>query len=277
MAARIGTSREVVRRALAVSLFLAGWMACGWLLRLDGTAYLVLGVPLTVGFQRYVRRQPLRALWVREVPPFRLRGWGMALAAVLAVLPLLGLAGSAVDRDGAAALYSLLGLVGAVGAAYSLRHLRREHLRPLAMCLLITSALDTVQWLIFLSLGVVEMGPVEGGLPGRAVIGVASLLQLLAVVFVMEEVSFRMLDTHVFEAAGRPGVVSAVLISAAWGLWHLPIMDEPVTWTTIPLLLYVHVPYGVCLSLYWRKTGNLFVPGLCHALGDAVREAIAAS
>ena len=101
-------------------------------------------------------------------------------------------------------------------------------------------------------------------MPERLGIGVVSLLQYVAVVFVMEEVTFRMLDSHLQEASARWDFWSALWISVAWGLWHLP-MEDDVTWSSIGLLLYVHVPYGLCLSYFWRKTGNLVVPGLCHA------------
>jgi membrane protease YdiL (CAAX protease family) len=139
--------------------------------------------------------------------------------------------------------------------------------------LLITLFLDAVQWSLFLGLGLVEMHPAEGGVAGRVLVGILSLVEYLAVVFAMEEVTFRMLDSHLHEASRGRGVLSAVFIAAAWGLWHLPISGE-VTWQTIAALLCIHVPYGVCLSLFWRKTGNLVVPGLCHALGDAIRNAI---
>jgi hypothetical protein len=56
-------------RYIAVVLFVAAWMACGWLLRLDPNTYLVLGIPLTILFQWLVRRRPIQALWVREAPP----------------------------------------------------------------------------------------------------------------------------------------------------------------------------------------------------------------
>jgi hypothetical protein len=262
-------------RYAAVILFVAAWMACGWLVRLDPNAYLVLGVPLTALFQWLVRRRPIRALWVREATPFRL-GWkGVAIAAGLSLVPLASLARSAVEREWVGCLFDLASLAGAVGAAYAVRHFRREHLRPLAWCLLITVALDAVQWSLFLGLGLVEMRPVEGGVPGRVVVGVFSLLQYLAVVFVMEEVTFRMLDSHLHEADRRRGVLSAVFLSAVWGLWHLPIGEE-LTWQGLALLLYVHVPYGVALSLFWRQTDNLVVPGLCHALGDAIRNGLVA-
>jgi hypothetical protein len=39
-------------------------MAAGWIFRLDANAYLVLGVPLVVLFQLFIRLQPLRNLWL---------------------------------------------------------------------------------------------------------------------------------------------------------------------------------------------------------------------
>jgi len=98
------------------------------------------------------------------------------------------------------------------------------------------------------------------------------------VVFVMEEVTFRMLDSHLHEVDTGRGVLSAVLISAVWGLWHLPVVGQigwRTGWGTVAMLVCVHVPYGVCFSLYWRKTGNLLVPAICHSLTDAIRNAIA--
>jgi membrane protease YdiL (CAAX protease family) len=191
-------------------------------------------------------------------------------------VPLASLAGSAVEQDWVGCLFSLCSVVGAVGATYAMRHFRREHLRLLAWCLLITLALDAVQWSLFFGFGLVEMKPVEGGVPERLAVGVFSLLQYMAVVFVMEEVTFRMLDSHLHEADSGRGILSALFISVEWGLWHLP-SGEELTWQGLGLLMYVHVPYGVCLSLFWRKTGILVVPGLCHALGDAIRNALMAS
>ena len=61
--------------------FVAVWMICGWLLRLDANVYLLFGVPLLVLFQLGVRRRPLRQLWVRDPEQaLRLDRWGMVLA-----------------------------------------------------------------------------------------------------------------------------------------------------------------------------------------------------
>ena len=263
------------RRYAAVVLFIATWMTCGWLLRLDTNAYLLLGVPLTILFQWGVRRRSLRALWVREAPLFRL-GWkGVAIAAALSMVPLVSLADTVAEGEWVGSLFSLVSVAGAVGAAYAVRHFRREHLRPLAWCLLITLALDTIQWSVFLGTGLVEPRWAEGGVTEHVSVGLLSLLQYIAVVFVMEEVTFRMLDSHLHESDRRRGFLSAVLLAAAWGLWHLP-GGEELTWESVGILMYVHVPYGVALALFWRKTGNLVVPGLCHALGDAIRNGLMA-
>jgi membrane protease YdiL (CAAX protease family) len=176
-----------------------------------------------------------------------------------------------VEHEWVLCLFLVCSIVGAVGAAYALLHFRREYLHLLAWCLGITFALDVVQWSVFIGSGLIEVSPV--GPARRVAVGVLSLLQYMAVMFVIEEVTFRMLDSHLHDVDKQRGVLSAVFISAAWGLWHLPISEE-LTWEAVGILLYVHVPYGVCLSLFWRKTGNLVVPGLCHALGDAIRNAL---
>jgi membrane protease YdiL (CAAX protease family) len=261
------------RRYIAVILFMSAWISCGWLVRGDPNAYLVLGVPFTVLFQSLIRRRRIRALWVREAPPFRREWKGIAIAAALSVIPLASLADAVIERNSVSGLFNLFSVAGAFGAAYALRQLRREDCRILLACLLITLALDAVQWSLFLGSGIVEISPPAGGTPARVAVGVLSFVQYMAVTFAIEEVTFRMLDGHLHEADRRRGVGSALFISAAWGLWHLPIAGE-VTWQALGLLLYVHVPYGVCLSMFWRKSGNLVVPATCHALGDAIRNAI---
>ena len=59
------------QRLIEVTLAVGLWMALGIVLHLSVFTYLLLGLPLTAAFQLGVRRQPLRALWVREAPPFR--------------------------------------------------------------------------------------------------------------------------------------------------------------------------------------------------------------
>lgn len=270
------TDQGVVWRYGPVLAFVTLWAALGWLLRLDVNAYLLLGIPLTVLFQLLVRRRPLLALWVREAPSFRLGCAGMALAAALSIVPLLSIVGSVVEfkwADWAEAGSGVVSLLGAVGAAYALVNFKREHLLALAIWLIITSVLDAIQWSLFFGFGMIELEPVEGGLAVRLAILVFSFFQYVAITFVMEEVTFRMLDEHLHLGRKGYGILSATILAVLWALWHLPNSEE-VSWEVIGVLLYVHVPYGICLSIAWRKTGNLLIPALAHSLGDAVRNAL---
>ena len=110
----------------------------------------------------------------------------------------------------------------------------------------------------------------------RFAIGVGSLLRLIPLSFVVEEVSFRgAFDAHVHHSGESRGFLSALFVSALWGLWHLPVaLGQAPLVTLVPQLLAVHCVIGVPLSIYWRRSGNLFVTGSTHALIDAVRNAL---
>lgn len=269
-------------RWAAVVAFLAIWMTCGWIFHLDSNAYLLLGIPLTACFHWFVRRRPTRALWVREAPPFRLGKKGIAIALGLSVVPFLTLAGSLIPDEGhhpdwAGAVAGVMMFVGASAAAYALVNFKKSMVRPLVLCLIITSALDAIQWTLFFGIGWETFKPVEGGIAVRLEIFLISLLQYVAITMVMEEVSFRMLDDHLHGDRREMNLTTAIVLSALWAIWHLPgIPASEYTWQTFASLLYVHVPYGICLCYFWRKTGNLFIPGLAHSLGDAVRNALTA-
>jgi len=88
-------------------------------------------------------------------------------------------------------------------------------------------------------------------------------------------VTFRgALDSHVHHPGEPHEILSAVCVSALRGLWHYPIAPSGTLLATIGQLLLLHVPVGVFLSVYWRRSGNLLVPGSTHAFMDAVRNAI---
>src|SRR5437773_1088202 len=120
-------------RCAVILCCVAAWMALGWLWGLDTNQYLLLGVPITLLFQLFVRRLPIRALWVREAPPFRLDWKGIVIAVGFTLLPLSESSAALGNRDWTGAAYGVCGMAGAVAAAYSLRHLHRESLRPLVL------------------------------------------------------------------------------------------------------------------------------------------------
>jgi membrane protease YdiL (CAAX protease family) len=277
-----GVRPRLLRRLAESVLFVTAWMALGWALGLakggvnesqaarNTNLYLLLGVPLLLAFQLIVRRQPLRALWVRQAPPFRLDGKGIAIAVALMILPLLNLLGGLLSGHWDISLYGLVSLVGALAAAYAIRTANRQTLRLVLLCLAGTLALRlmTMQALRFF-LGLPSPSWSLDGLQNALL----SFLSYIPVMFVLEEVVFRgALDTHLHEAETGPGWLSAALVSALWGLWHLPIFPgNALLLTRALVLLWAHVPIGLVLSWAWRRSGNLLVPGISHSCMDALR------
>jgi membrane protease YdiL (CAAX protease family) len=101
--------------------------------------------------------------------------------------------------------------------------------------------------------------------------------------FVMEEVAFRgAIDSHVRPPGERHGVgsstvygiASAIVVSVLWGLWHYPITPHASAIEGVAEVLPLQVAVGPFLSLFWRRSGNLMVPGCAHALNDSVRNAL---
>ena len=78
---------DAARRYIEVLAFVALWMALGWIFHLDTNSYLLIGVPLVVLFQRFVRQRPLRQLWVRDAAAFRLGLVGIVIAVLLILAP----------------------------------------------------------------------------------------------------------------------------------------------------------------------------------------------
>lgn len=263
------TSR--LRRMVECGVFVALYVALGYALQLDANAYLVMGIPLTLLFQRFVARKPIRAMWVRAAPPPGFDRWGVLLAVALAAYPAYLLFTAL--RDGAP--WSLVLLLtaaagGAVAAAYAIRHARSDTPKWLAWCMFTAGGIA-----VLLMVGG-AMGPLAIRSLGESLkIGGTSFLLYLPIVFAIEEVTFRgALDSHVNLPGEGRGIGSAVYVSAIWGLWHLPMAEPAPILETVGQLLLLHIPVGLFLSIYWRRSGNLLVPGVTHAFMDSVRNAI---
>jgi membrane protease YdiL (CAAX protease family) len=259
------------RRVLGGFGFVAVWVAVGYLVCPNDLTYLLLGIPLTIGFQTLVRRRPLRELWVRDATRFTLDRRGLVLAAVLVAAPVYfgiqALPGAHWWLTG----WYIAAAVGAVGAAFALRATT-----PAAMLL---SAM------LPMTVGAGGMAAVLGGIhvatgtPVHALAVVGTVAKYLAIyfplTFVIEEVAFRgALDAHVHHDGEGRGWLSAVFVSALWGLWHLPISTGMALPLLVAELLTVHILIGVPLSFAWRRTRNLSGPAFAHAAIDAVRNAL---
>lgn len=261
--------------AVQAVAFVAVWMAAGYLLPVDANLYLLIGIPLTLAFQRLVRRRPVRDLWVRDAPAFTLDRKAMILAGALAIAPTAMLVQTLLTAQWVLAAWMAVAVAGAVAAAWALRQARRSELAAWARWVLLITALGVV------ALGIMLVpAAVAAGWPGpvgvRIAAAVEAILLYVPVQFFIEEVSFRgLLDTHVHHDGATRQWPSALLVSALWGLWHLPIAaaGQPLL-VTIGQVLAVHCLLGVPMSLAWRRTGNLTVPVIGHALIDAFRNAL---
>ncbi len=265
-----------LRRTAEVTAFTAVWVGLGIALHLGANTYLLLGIPLTIGFQLGVRRRPLRELWVRDGVPFRLDARARLVAGALAVLPLIWLGIAIQHRSWDGAAWMLACLAGAPAAGYALTRLRRPGLAGGIRAAATALGTGAAIFVAFLLPQIVAAGTAR---PLHMLgVGVQSALLYLPVTFVLEEVTFRgLLDSHLHAPGESRGWLSALFVSALWGLWHLP---EELGTESLPVLvatlLAVHCLIGVSLSLAWRRSGNLALPATAHALIDGVRNGLQA-
>ncbi len=262
--------------------FVGVWMAVGWLCHLDANSYLVAGVPLVMFFQLFVRKQPLVTLWIRDAERFRLNAWGMVMGLGLAILPAVKLIkccnSASWPSHTPEILWYLCSVVGAFGASFCFCNFTKQTWKDLGFC---TGTAGTIGCLTLL---LAFLGRLAAKYPGYAPLtftwgnvlnGLESFLLYVPVCFVLEEVAFRgAVDAHVFQPGDKGQWWTAFFVSTLWGWWHLPITSARGTVQLLALVVLlpcVHIAIGVFLSLGWRRSGNLAVPGTVHAFVDAVR------
>lgn len=276
------------RRFLIVTVVVAVYIGLGFLLRLNLAEYQLLGIPLVLVFQWGIQRQPLRALWVRSAPPLRLDTRFFLLWVLFSLVPAYEVL-TAVTRLNLAnaALYGA-GIAGAFGLAYALRAMRAINVRQLGLCLLTAGVVGILPQLLAVLLPSVLHLHIGAGQPnalGKPALwpnlqtGAETLLWGLSAGFIIEEVFFRgALDTYLHRGERGTGWLSAIFISALWGVWHLPgqTIRPGHLLSTIVGLLVAQILVGVPLSYWWRKSGNLTVNNTTHAVLDAVRTTLAA-
>jgi membrane protease YdiL (CAAX protease family) len=286
-----GPPREVGhgRRLLEVLAFWLVWIGLGELLtgtgwELGGDAkyvsgadiswYLVMGIPLVAIFQLWVRRRPLRDLWVRDGRPLgsRMGSRMLILAALLSIYPLYSLVKTIVDApEGEVAgifFYGSIATIGAGAAAWAFLHFDRQTWRYLLLCLATAGVIGIV---FTVATDLKTLTSPTANRPAEDLWwGVQSFLLYVPTVMVIEEVAFRgALDSHAHHEGDRHGIWTAIYVSCLWGLWHGPLVG----WEQFIGLVIFMGPMGTFLSIWWRRSGNLEVSGVTHAFSDAVRNA----
>jgi membrane protease YdiL (CAAX protease family) len=263
--------RRSARFALA-TLVIGGYMAVGFAFRLGAEGYLLVGIPLTIAFQLLVVRRPIRSLWLREAPPMRLTLRSILAVAVVAIAPAIVAAGGLGTGNVAIIGWGLAGMVGAVGAVYAMRAMDPGAIRTTLRATLGGGAVLVGVMVAYR----LATGGFHGNVGAAMATTVISVATYLPVVFVMEEVLFRgLIDPYLRGSARGPDRASALYGSALWGIWHLPVASLGLGILTIPYLVIVHTIIGSFLVTSWRRTDNLAVPGIAHAVIDALRNAVA--
>ena len=258
------------RRTVQAVAFVTVWMMAGYLLHLSSDAYLLLGIPLTIGFQVLVRRRPLRELFVRNAAHFSLGKRGLAMAAGLALVPGYFAARALADSDWTLFGWYLAAIAGAFAAAFALR---TGSVRAAVRSAVLPIAIGASGMaLVYGTMHIATGAPLSAAAAFAAVVKYTALY--FPATFLLEEVAFRgALDAHVHHDSERHGWRSAVLVSTLWGLWHLPVSHGLPLPLQVVELVVVHVVLGVPLSFAWRRSHNLAGPALAHAANDAVRNA----
>jgi membrane protease YdiL (CAAX protease family) len=268
-------------RFVIVAVVVVLYIAVGLLFALGPTAYVLLGIPITVAFQRFVARRPIRALWLRDAPPLRIDRKlvlvGALLAATSAVPAIDGIA-----RGNIWTILSVTAIVfGAFPTVYATRALTPRSFPALAWT---TAVAGSIGIAVFVFLAIATYGAtLLEDVGGRLYVFVFSVIQYLPSMFVVEEVLFRSgLDSYLHCAGDGRARTSAIFVSALWGLWHIPLISITPGLASLPLLeaaailVVFHVATGVPLTIGWRRSGNLAVPGIAHTLIDAARNALLA-
>lgn len=252
-----------------VFAFVALYIAIGEATDAGIYAYLVLGIPLTAGFQLLVRRRPIRELWVRSGPAFALATIFRVLAVLLAIYPAYQLIDVIADSPAGEAghvLYLIAAMVGAYAGAYAYSHFSRETWKFLGLCLATAGVIGVVPDILGEVYSLTH--PAISQPDNDFGVFITSLLLLIPVVYVMEEVTFRgALDSHAQHEGESHGIWTAIFVSMLWGAWHGPVIG----WDQIVGLVLYQGAVGTFLSIWWRRSGNLGVSGTTHALIDSIR------
>jgi len=123
-------------RYMLVIAFMAIYIAAGFLLHLSVTAYLLLGIPLTIVFQLWIARKPLHLLWMRHERSFSLSNAGWLIALVLLILPVYNVITLAAAHKLSPSVfgYYCAVIAGAFPAGYCFGRLTRRTAQDLLGC-----------------------------------------------------------------------------------------------------------------------------------------------
>lgn len=266
---KITTTGQAYIRYIQVLLFVSIYIVIGYLFNLKAQSYLLVGIPLTIFFQLLIVKQPLHKLWLRDKEKFHLNKLGWTITLCIIIFPIYKtIELAAQDKLTLVNFgYYSAAIFGSFGAGYCYSNFTKKTAKDFLLYFGII-AVARMSWNFFpFIFGNYKFNP-------DYIQGIESLLTYIPIALVVEEVVFRgMLDTYIHQSKKTNGLWSAIFISCLWGFWHLPLtIDQGLGWIVL-IALRANL-WGVFLSIFWRRTGNLAVPAFMHAFVDAIRDAI---
>jgi MFS family permease len=140
----------------------------------------------------------------------------MAVAIGLMIAPLSDLVILIRSRAGwILETWYLVAILGAWPAAYALRYFRRKMFRELLLCIVTAGAIGSA----IMAAAAAGAAPSHQPAWSKALVGLGSFLEYVPALFLLEEVWFRgVLDSHLHHRGESRGILSAIYVSALWGL-----------------------------------------------------------
>jgi membrane protease YdiL (CAAX protease family) len=261
---------------IQITVFTFVYIGLGFLFKLDPNEYLLLGVPLGLAFQLFVRKKSIQSAWVRTDEKFNFNKNALLYSALLSIYPLYRMF-KIISKDElnlTSLLYNLCIIVGAFGCGYAISKMTKKTAKDTLLCWLTAGLIGS-----FMFFGVAVFKSIQNSsqihlnFENFAI----SILMYTPVLFVIEEVIFRgILDEHISENNQKINYWSILYLSFLWGWWHLPATKGGTEELIIASIILPinHTIVGFFMSLYWRKSGNLIAPGFAHAFIDAIRNSL---
>ena len=261
------------RRYVECLTFVCIWMTIGWAFNLNFDWYLLVGVPLVILFQKFIRKRPLAQLWARRTRRFRL-SWRPVIVALMLFPGMLLVQQSAHHMPISNCLWLLCSVFGAIGVGFALGRQRRWRSKRAWR----SAAMAAIIGMVVVGYEAAQTGRSRMVTEGHIATFLGQLVLYVPLYFVVEEVVFRgALDMHLYNRRSRKSHywASAIFISVLWGLWHLPIIAVGANYvqSTGSLILF-YGAVGVPLAVSWRKSGTLLFPAIAHAMIEAYRNSI---
>lgn len=261
---------------IQITIFIIIYISLGFLLKLDGNQYLLIGIPLSLIFQVFVRKKSIKSAWLRTDEKFDFNYKSILYIILFCIYPCYQIFKMCTNGPYIITriLYNLCIILGSFGFSYAVSNLTKKTAKETLLCLLTSGILG-----VLISFG----GAFVKSYLNSTVINFnfesffTSILTYVPIVFVLEEVIFRgILDEHISENDKEINYWSILYICFLWGWWHLPISNksfEEIVGASV-IFPIIHTIVGFFMSVYWRKSGNLIVPGFTHAFIDAIRNAL---